>query len=330
MKALILAGGYATRLWPLTKESPKPLLLMDGKPLITHIVDKIPLNIEIYVSTNKKFKKQFSEWKKNLGRPVHLIIEETRSDKEKLGAIASIGQFIKEYRITDDLLIIAGDNFFHFQINDFLKNYKGFPLVAAHNVKSFAEAKRFGVVSVRGSKISAFSEKPLEPKSTLVSTGVYLFPASIYLLLYAYLKVQDQKKDNLGSFIEYLIKKTEVRAYVFTQEWFDIGSFEGYLHAHKNQKRARTAHGERGAFFGVDFVGTVSLKGSVFIDKGSFIKNSKIIDSIILGDCVIKDSIIKNSIVDSGSSILNSQLKDELIEKGSRIKNFKEKSGRKN
>ena len=318
MKALILAGGYATRLWPLTKEKAKPLLLVNGKPMVTHVLDKIPSEIEVFVATNEPFKKDFNAWKKNLHRPVKMIYEKTSNNANKLGAIGAIASFIKENNIKEDLLIIGGDNYFKFEIQDFLANYKGDTLIAAYNVGSLEKAKRFGVLSVQGNKVVEFAEKPQEPKSTLVNTFCCVFPKSIYPMLFDFVKIHT---DNQGSFIEYLVNKTDVRAYITEEDWFDIGSFDGYMEAHRNASKERN-HDTSSKFFGVDFWGEKNtIKGNVFIDEGTAIKNSTINNCIILGHCMIEDSTLKNCIIDEGSYISNCKLSETMIEKGTHMSN---------
>ena len=92
MKAIILAGGYATRLWPLTKKHAKPLLLINGKPMVTHIVEKLPKDMEIFLVTNMKFKRDFEDWEKNLDRDVKLVFDDARKETEKPGALGEIGR----------------------------------------------------------------------------------------------------------------------------------------------------------------------------------------------------------------------------------------------
>jgi len=314
MKVLVLAGGYATRLWPLTKDKAKPLLLVNGKPIITHVVEKIPQEMEVYVATNNVYRKDFQKWNKTVNRPLNLIFEKTTNNTNKLGALGAIANFIKEYGITDDLLIIGGDNYFKFEIQDFLGAYKGNTLIAAYDLGDLEQAKRFGVLLVKGNKVIEFEEKPQNPKSTLINTFCCVFPSSIYPLLFELIKTTS---DNQGSFIEYLIKKTEVDAYITGDDWFDIGSFQGYMAAHQKIARDRNHH-SIAKFHGVDFCGIKNiLKGNVFIDEGSVIKNSVVENCIIMANCIIEDSTVKNCIIDEGTTVNNCRLNEQMIEKGS-------------
>lgn len=317
MKAIILAGGYATRLWPLTKERAKPLLLLNGKPLMTHIVDKIPEDMDIIVSTNKRFGKDFRNWKKNLGEQgarVTIRCENSDSEDKKLGAIGAVVECIQRYDIKEDVFVVGGDNFFGFSFEKFLQNYKGIPMLAAYNIGSLAKAKRFGVLNIRGSKVIKFQEKPENPTSTLVNTFCSVIPQSTFHYLFHFAKTYS---DNYGEYITYLLKKKiDVQAWVTTKEWFDIGSFEGYIDAHKTVEREKE---HRGHYMGVDFWGKNTLKGKVFIDKGTIVRDSILKDCIILSNCDITNSKIKNCIIDEEVTVRNCGLAYEMVERGRRV-----------
>ena len=127
MKVLIMAGGYATRLWPITKGKPKPLLAVGDKYIIDYILEKVrELDLEVYVSTNKFFERHFKEWAERSG--VELIVEETISEEEKLGTIGAIKYAVSKIGV-DDYLIVAGDNLFSFSLKEFLRRYDGKPLI---------------------------------------------------------------------------------------------------------------------------------------------------------------------------------------------------------
>src|SRR3982751_3489927 len=113
MKALILAGGFATRLWPLTENVAKPLLIVGDKPLINHIIDDIP-EMPVIVSTNEIFAGDFREWKEKYypARDITVFVEPTSRDKQ-LGALGALAYAIKEFG-DDDYLISAGDNIYSF------------------------------------------------------------------------------------------------------------------------------------------------------------------------------------------------------------------------
>ncbi len=228
MKCLILAGGFGTRLYPLTINRAKALLGYKGKPIISHIVDKIPKNIDIMVNTNKKFEADFHQWQRTINRKVEILVEEVLSEDQKLGAVGSLNFWIEKKPIVEALLVIAGDNYFEFDLAQFIARYGGkHTLVAVYDIGDKGKASQFGVVQLDGHRIAEFQEKPAKPKSSLVATACYIFPQWIFPLLRQY--CQRGKRDNLGSFIAYLIDKDEVHAYTFTESWIDIGSVENLV-----------------------------------------------------------------------------------------------------
>jgi len=129
--------------------------------------------------------------------------------------------------ITDDLLVLAGDNYFEFGLNKFISAYnRKNTLVAVCDIGDKSKACQFGVVQLDGHKIVGFDEKPIEPKSALVATACYILPVRVFPLLSEF--VRKGKADNLGSFIAYLTNADEVHAYVFVELWLDIGSIDTY------------------------------------------------------------------------------------------------------
>ncbi len=228
MKCLILAGGFATRLYPLTINKAKALLEFRGKPVISHVVERVPRNIDILAAVNRKFEVDFKEWRKALDRPVELCIEEAVVEGQKKGAVSAIDFWIKAKGIKDDLLVIAADNYFEFDLGELLAKFDGkHALVAAYEVgdKEKAcevnKACQVGLVTVDGPRIARFDEKPDEPTSSIIATGIYVLPSRVFPLLSQY--AGGSKRDNLGSFISYFLDKEEVRVHVFTGVWVDIG-----------------------------------------------------------------------------------------------------------
>jgi len=225
MRCLILAGGFGIRAWPLTNQVPKPLLLLSEKPIITYIAEKVPEQMQITVSTNKKFEADFLEWRRGVNKNIEIFVEE-----EKLGALRSIDYLIKEKRVDDHLLVIAGDNFFKFTLSDFIDNYNGKdPLVAVCDINDRAKARDFGVVRLKGRKIVAFEEKPHHPASSLIAIACYILPPTVFRCLSDCCAIS---KDNLGNFIAYLVdKRKDIYAYLFKEDWFDIGTIDSYEEA---------------------------------------------------------------------------------------------------
>ena len=231
MKALILAAGYATRLYPLTINTPKPLLPVSGKPIVDYIMDKLEVVEEldeVYVVTNERFYRNFNDWaqKHKSSKKITIVNDETLTNEERLGAIGDIQLVLDKMKLDDDLLIIAGDNLFSFQMNDFLKFAKkkasNFSIVL-HNIRSREEARKYGVVKIDDeSKLLSFAEKPKEPESALVAICLYYFPKNKLIRVKEYLS-QSKHNDAPGNYISWLVQNDNVYGFIFENEWYDIG-----------------------------------------------------------------------------------------------------------
>jgi glucose-1-phosphate thymidylyltransferase len=237
MDSLILCGGFATRLEPITLFVPKPLLPIRGKPIVDYILENVSRNgVErIVISTNKKFADQFMYWKTHreavngLHNRIEMVIEPTMHNGEKYGAIRGINHAIEKAHFGNDLLIIAGDNFYDFDLSALIRHFNATrrPTIAVYDVGSLEQAKRFGVVTVRRSRVVGFQEKPESPQSTLISTGIYIFPRETLKRFKEYL-YDKNNPDAPGYFIQWLISKTELDAVTYTGTWFDVGTLETY------------------------------------------------------------------------------------------------------
>ena len=240
MRALILAAGYAIRLQPLTLNTPKPLLEVGGKKILDRIIGKI-LDLdsldEIYVITNHKFYQNFAGWLKSSGykKKISLVDDGTLTNDTRLGAIRDMALAINEKSINDDLLVIAGDNLFEVDMRLFMNfavSKKDGASVALHDVGSLEAAKRYGVVSIdKTGKVVEFEEKPANPKSTLISTGIYYFPKTHVPGINNYLKAEGTKNDAPGYYIKWLSVNGRVYGFSFSQKWYDIGDIESYKKA---------------------------------------------------------------------------------------------------
>ena len=243
MDAIILAAGYATRLYPLTENTPKPLLNVAGKPIIEHIIKKLEqithIN-KIYIVTNDKFEQYFRKWLGNFDaeKPIEIINDGTKSNQDRLGAIGDINHAIDSKNLDNDIIVVAGDNLFELSLMDvanFFKKKKS-NVIVLYDVKDTELAKHYGIVEVNNNIIVNFEEKPLNPKSTLASTGIYLFPKKTISLIKKYID-QGNNPDKTGSFIEWLHKRDVVYSYVSDKKWYDIGSIEQLEKANKYYKK---------------------------------------------------------------------------------------------
>jgi len=230
MNVVILAAGYGTRLYPLTKNKAKPLLLVNGKPIINFILDKVSdlkkdyKISQIKVVSNNKFYNDFKTWNKKYKVNAEIINDGSNSPEERKGAILAIKYAVGKAK--DDFLVLGGDNLFEDDLKGFMsltRQRTKMPCVGLFDVKTKKNAVRFGIVEInRQMRLLSLDEKPKKPKSTLAATCIYFFPKETIGLLDVFLK-EHQSTDASGKYIEWLIKQTKVYGTVFQGKWLDIG-----------------------------------------------------------------------------------------------------------
>jgi len=235
MKAVILAAGYATRLYPLTKDKPKSLLEVAGKTILEHIllkIAKVDMVDRVYIVTNARFFEQFQRWVENYhySKEITVLNDGTTDNDNRLGAIADLQLVIDVAGLDDDLLVLAGDNLFDFELSDFVEFYQKHPfdMVTAHELNDMAQLKRTGVITVNAdSQVTTFEEKPQEPQSNLAVPPFYIYRRDTLPLLRKYLD-EGQNPDAPGNFIPWLLTRKPVYAYQFQGRRYDIGTLESY------------------------------------------------------------------------------------------------------
>lgn len=236
MNVLILAAGYATRLYPLTENRAKPLLDVAGKPMIEWVVDALATvdGIEtIYVVSNNKFAKDFQDWaavysKKRFGLDCRIINDGSTSDDNKLGAIGDIHMVINQHNLErDDLLVIAGDNLFSEPLNSFVEFAKGHPAcVATYDVGDLEKIKQYNNVKTDANgRITHFEEKPEKPASTMTAIALYYYSKAVIPLFSTYI-AEGNNPDQPGRFVEWLYARDSFYTYPVRGTWYDIGSKE--------------------------------------------------------------------------------------------------------
>jgi len=235
MKAIILAAGYATRLYPLTLNMPKALLPIGGKPIIDHIVaqmDTVEDLDEIYVVSNDTFAGHFEEWAKTaVSRvPIKVLNDGTTDDSNKRGAIGDISFVIDEMQIEDDLMVIAGDNFFTYSLKDYVRFFreKDRDCVCVKVWEDESQLSQFGIALLDwAGKVLDIEEKPAKPKSNTVVFAAYLYKKETVPMFQEYLAAGN-KPDAPGNFPAWLYRRKEVYAYTFEGECYDVGTPESY------------------------------------------------------------------------------------------------------
>ncbi|MDR2940366.1 MAG: nucleotidyltransferase family protein [Clostridiales bacterium] len=233
MKAIILVAGYATRLYPLTENKPKALLGLDGKPILNYIIEQVNLINEIneiIVVSNDKFYKHFEEWKFENKIPITVLNDGTTTEDGRLGAIGDIYFAIQKLNIKEDIMVIAGDNYFTYQLSDYFKYYKRInkDCICVKPIEDYEDRKRYAIVIVDGdSKVIDLEEKPPYPKSDLAAFATYIYKQETLPLFQEYLD-SGNNKDAPGFFVQWLYKEKDVHAYKMSGECYDIGTPESY------------------------------------------------------------------------------------------------------
>jgi glucose-1-phosphate thymidylyltransferase len=236
MNALILAAGYATRLYPLTLNKAKPLLEVGGKPIIEWLFNNlasVPDLKTTYIVTNSKFATVFQNWANAYANrhgkmSIKIINDGSTSDDDKLGAIGDINLVLTRENVADDdLLVIAGDNLFEQPLKGFVNTAKKlFATVAVHDVGDLEAMKKYGTVTVDDKGvITNFEEKPKEPKSTLAAVALYFYSSQALPLFTTYLAAGNNP-DQPGLFLQWLYTRKPVNTFVMKGRWLDIGSKE--------------------------------------------------------------------------------------------------------
>ena len=319
MKVFILAGGFATRLWPLTERRAKPLLPVAGKPILTFAVEQVPTELPITVSTNAVFAEDFKTWKNTVkGRSVTVSIEDAGHEGEKLGALGAVAKWLRDENVDDDVLLLAGDNFASADLSAFIRLFRGNPLVAGHDVGEPDLARQFGTI-ITGKKdgmlapVISFEEKPLKPKSTIVSTGWWILPKSSLGVLKEYARTHP---DNVGGvFEEFLRQNITVDCFTFTELWKDIGSFEAYMALHRDVVGERVLSAP-----GTEISKDSALRGSVDIGKKCAVRGSSLTDCILFPGCSVTDCVLNRCVIDEDCVLEGVEVTDKMIRAGTVLK----------
>ncbi len=243
MNALILAAGYATRLYPLTLDKAKPLLVVGGKPIIEWVVDNLAgvSDLEtIYVVTNDKFAAAFQEWSERYQHrhpefKFKIVRDGSTSDEDKLGAIGDIDFVVTRENLTQNsLLIVAGDNLFTESMANFVACAQATDAtVAVYDVGDTEAIKKYGNVTVGAEGIiTRFEEKPEKPQGTLAAIALYYYSPAVLSLLRMYLAAGNNP-DQPGRFVQWLYTRKPVHTFQIKGKWLDIGSKETLENADK-------------------------------------------------------------------------------------------------
>ncbi len=247
MKCILLVAGFATRLYPLTLHTPKPLLPVGGKTILDRLMEKleeIPSLEEVILVSNGRFFSHFVQWATTCVSTLRVIVlnDGAMDNDQRLGAVADLEFAVREKNIREDTLVLAGDNLFDFSLKAFVDFFhaKRADCITTHPVEDPEHLKRTGVILVNSDgKVVEFEEKPKHPKGTLAVPPIYLYRQDTLPLLTSYLK-EGNNPDAPGNFIPWLLQRKEVYAYFFQGKRYDIGTPESLEEA----RRVYAAHSQ--------------------------------------------------------------------------------------
>ncbi len=240
MKVILLCAGYATRLYPLTQHTPKPLLPIGQRPILEWILDRVKelKTVDgVFVVTNHRFAGHFEKWAQGYQAswPVEIIDDQTTTNENRLGAIGDLAYVLKTKKIgAEDLLVLAGDNFFDFDLRQFVekgRSHRPHPAIAVYDVEDRELARQYGLVRTDAKgKVLEFYEKPKDPPTTLASCGLYWLPGETRVLLDRYL-ASGHNSDQPGHYMRWLAETSGLYAVSLKGRWLDIGDHASYQKA---------------------------------------------------------------------------------------------------
>ncbi len=251
MKAVILAAGFGTRLYPLTKDMPKALLEIGDRTLLDHLMLKLdPISAieEVIVVTSGRFYLDFYRWRKKVHyrKPIHIEENNAFHPEKRSGAVRDLylGLTSKQNQ-ADDYLVFCSNNYFDYPLSHFLLPclaHPRSPFVALYDLNDKSLASSYDVVEIdEYGKILDFKEKPMSPTSSLISLGIYYLPREFKLRVFEYLEIEKLNPDRIGDFIAWLVKKDPAYGVEFDGRWFDIGDIESLKEARRILNNANAA-----------------------------------------------------------------------------------------
>ena len=231
MTCIVLAAGYATRMYPLTLNFPKPLLEVGGKRIIDHLLDDV-VSIgtdRIIVVSNHKFISHFTSWAKERVN-VEVVDDNSIDNDHRLGAVKDIEFAMETLKVDDDILVLAGDNLLDFSLKSFVEyaEKKGTSCIMRHSQEDKEKLRKTGVITINEDEmVTGMEEKPKEPKSNWAVPPFYFYKKEDASLIK---KAIDEgcPTDAPGSFVSFLCTKRPVHAFLMPGHRYDVGSIEGY------------------------------------------------------------------------------------------------------
>lgn len=252
MNAVILCAGYATRMYPLTKNFPKPLLKIADRPVLDYLIDQIiclPSIQSIHVVCNARFYDHFVSWQKDhdhrgtFGKiSVRLHNDGSTENNNRLGASADLQLALKSLDAPDKILVSGGDNIYQFPLKPLWETFlqKKHHYIVGINEKKRENLKNTGILEIdNNGRVLRLHEKPDQPISNVICPPLYFFQASVWPQLDNFLATTGIK-DAPGYFIDYLCQQEPVDAFQLNASRLDIGSLEAYLQADRQMRQKLT------------------------------------------------------------------------------------------
>ena len=238
MDSIVLAGGFAKRMLPLTKNTPKQLLDVAGEPMLSHVLKSLEeISPErVIISVNSFFSSHFSQFIDDYSGPLNLqlFVESSENEEEKLGALGALNLLFSELNITGPVFIAGGDNLSNFDLSAMVSKSErtNRDVIGLYDVEDNNLAKLYGIAELKSDRIVDFVEKPSEPKSTLAATAYWLLSTNGISNFFDYIN-SGGDRDALGNFLAWNIKRNEVLSVSYRGTWYDIGDLESYKAAQK-------------------------------------------------------------------------------------------------
>ncbi len=329
MNVIILAGGYAERLWPLTEELPKVLLSVSGKPILFHLLEnisRIPGVSSITIAIDKNKEDYFRLYIDSLNifstvRP-HFSPHKPDDKGEIKGALHKVQEILcapKDHGlIGDDFLLVGGDNVFGFSLDAFINFYRDnyVNCIAIQKSLEQIDASQFGCPTLDSSgRLTTLDEKPKAQQYRLVSTACYCLKRSDIEKVSSYLSLK--KEDNLGHFMDWLARQTKIMGYQFEAPWYDTGTREGILAANalimKNNQEAIKSpewiYGNTTIIPPVHVESKTTIQDSsigpyAYICEGTTLVQSRVENSIVYPGCRISGCTVRNSVIGPESALM--------------------------
>ncbi|MDA7559857.1 nucleotidyltransferase family protein [bacterium] len=236
MKLIILAAGYATRLYPLTINQPKPLLKVSERPMIEHVIDHlkdVPELTGVIIISNEKFHGHFEKWASDYqisgqNIPITVVNDKSTDENNRLGAIGDMVFAMNDQSVNEDVIVVAGDNLFSQSIKAFGEFCleKKAPVLGVYDVGRLEDTKKYSEVHTdMNGHITSFEEKPEYPTTTVIGIALYYYPKDLIPTIKKYVE-DGHNADQPGRLVQWLYPRIPVFTWSLPGLWYDIGSKE--------------------------------------------------------------------------------------------------------